>query len=553
MSPRRQPIHTGISLLFLLLLSYPLSLCASAQPSKAPAPFGTYRNPIMPADVSDLDAIRVGADFYAITSTFQYAPGIAILHSRDLVHWAIIGHVVADLTTLSPQLNWNTMARAGRGIWAGSIRLQQGRFVVVFGTPDEGIFTSSSPDITGPWTPPQRLLSGAGWDDPCPFWDDDGQAYLVATRFAPDPVSGTPYVVHLFRMNAAGDAIDLASDQRLHHSRGSEANKLYKIHGQYFHFFSEVHREGRVPMMERASSLAGPWTVRQLMHVNSAVDKEPNQGGFVELADGRWYFVTHQGTGDWEGRAGVLLPVTWVSGWPVPGRVGPDGIGNMLWSAPAPLPQSGTTALVTTDDFSGHQLKPQWEWNYQPRPGSWSLHKAPSALRLEAGSLLRPTDFRTAANVLTQRALRTSNNMVTAKLFLAGMRDGQHAGLGHYAGTAAALEITQTSGVRQLTLVRDGKESAGPRITGDLLWLRSTWGLDGQSHFAFSVDGLHFQVVGEAYLLSWGDYRGDRVALFTFNNTAAQGFIDILSFRYDAAEPLATSNSGGNQPETAIP
>ena len=83
---------------------------------------GTFRNPILPADYSDIDAIGVGQDYYAISSTFQYSPGMVILHSRDLVNWRIVGHAVGDLTQISPEMNWDRMSRTGRGVWAGSLR-----------------------------------------------------------------------------------------------------------------------------------------------------------------------------------------------------------------------------------------------------------------------------------------------------------------------------------------------------------------------------------------------------------------------------------------------
>lgn len=517
-----------------LLLTVPM-FAASAQVPVPSATPGTYTNPVMPADVSDLDAIRVGADFYAISSTFQYSPGMAILHSRDLVHWAIVSHVVDDVSAISPQMNWDTMERAGRGIWAGAIRFHQGHFYVYFGTPDEGILMSSAPIITGPWTPVRRVLADSGWDDPCPFWDDDGRAYLVVTRYKADPTTGKAYNIHLFQMNAAGDSVESASDAIIHQSRGSEANKLYKIKGTYFHFFSEVQPEGRVPMMERAASLKGPWEIHQLMHVNRRLDKEPNQGGLVQLEDGRWYFVTHQGTGDWEGRAGVLLPVTWIAGWPIPGSIGKDGIGTMLWTADAPLPQVSSAGLVASDNFTEHALKPQWEWDYQPRQGSWSLERKPAALRLQAYGLLHPDDLRTAPNVVTQRALRTQNNVVTVKLSLNGMADGQHAGLAHFAQTCAEIEIVQASGVRRLYLVDGGVTTDGPILRGSILWLRSRWGSDGQSQFSYSEDGTVFTPIGNLYQLTWGHYRGDRVALFTFNNVQRKGFVDVLSFMYDYA------------------
>src|SRR4051812_43860422 len=83
---------------------------------------GTYRNPVLPGDYSDLDCIRVDSDYYAISSTFQYSPGMIVLRSRDMVNWRIIGHVISDVTQISPEMNWDRMNRYGKGVWAGSLR-----------------------------------------------------------------------------------------------------------------------------------------------------------------------------------------------------------------------------------------------------------------------------------------------------------------------------------------------------------------------------------------------------------------------------------------------
>jgi len=75
---------------------------------------GRYRNPVLPADYSDLDAIRVGDDYYAISSTFQFSPGMAVLHSRDLVNWETVGHAVSDLTRgviLRRLMGWSSEPR----------------------------------------------------------------------------------------------------------------------------------------------------------------------------------------------------------------------------------------------------------------------------------------------------------------------------------------------------------------------------------------------------------------------------------------------------------
>ena len=154
-------------------------------------------------------------------------PG-CVLHSTDLVNWQIVGHVVSDLTVLDPELGWNRMDRDGRGIWAGSIRYHNGRFWIYFGTPDGGIYMASANRAEGPWNSPRTVIASGGWDDPCPFWDDDGKGYLVTTRFSAD-ADGQKYRIHMFSMTMANDGVVEGTDRILHQSRGSEANKFTPI------------------------------------------------------------------------------------------------------------------------------------------------------------------------------------------------------------------------------------------------------------------------------------------------------------------------------------
>ena len=246
---------------------------------------GTYHNPILPGDYSDIDAIRVGDDFYAVSSTFQFSPGLTVLHSRDLVNWAILWHVISDISVLAPRLNWDVMDAYGRGIWAPALRRHDGRFWVYFCTPDEGCFVCTTTEAAGPWELPVQMFAAAGWDDCCPFWDDD-KGYLVVNHFADG------YKIYLFDLAPDSRSLVPNSGRVIHQSKGSEASKLFKHDGMIYHFFSEVRDEGRVPMMARAFHIDRPYEEQQLMHVDIPVDKEPNQGGLIELPDGRWYFVT---------------------------------------------------------------------------------------------------------------------------------------------------------------------------------------------------------------------------------------------------------------------
>lgn len=210
---------------------------------------------------------------------------MVIIHSKDLVNWTIKGHVVSDLRQISEEMNWTRMNRYGRGIWAGAIRYYQGKFYVYFGTPDEGYFMSTATDPAGPWEPLHCVKAEKGWDDCCPFFDDDGQLYFVGTHFA------DKYKTYLYRMTPDGKTLIENSKILINEGYGREASKLYKINGTYYHFFSEVKNGGRYIMMQRSSSITGPYLERkQLSHVQREYN-EPNQGGLVEGPDRKWYFL----------------------------------------------------------------------------------------------------------------------------------------------------------------------------------------------------------------------------------------------------------------------
>ena len=499
---------------------------------------GTYVNPLIPADYSDIDAIRVGKDYYAISSTFQFSPGVIILHSKDLLNWNIMGHVVSNLNQISPELNWNKMNRYGKGIWAGSIRYHKGKFWVYFGTPDEGFFMSTAKKATGPWQPLQQVMKAKGWDDCCPFWDDNGKAYFIATHFADN------YKIHLFRMSADGKQIFMKSDSVIHQSQGSEANKLYKINGYYYHFFSEVKEEGRVAMIERSKNIYGPYETRQLNHVNPSIDKEPNQGGLIELASGNWWFLTHQGTGSWEGRAMCLLPVTFINDWPIIGKVGTDTIGNMVWTFKNPVSISVITPLQKDDEFNLPFLSPHWEWNYQPRNENWSLTERKGYLRLHAfipasnaNSAEKRKLFYSAGNTLTQRSMRTAKSRVTIKIDVAGMVNGEYGGLCHFSDVYTTIGIKQNNGIRTLFYDNNGKEKEGAQIRQTVVWLQSTWDWQGKNNYAYSLDGKIFTAFGDVSQLTWGFYRGDRISIYNYNKIQDNGFVDVDWFHYRFANP----------------
>lgn len=488
----------------------------------------TYCNPVIPSDYSDIDCIKVGADYYAISSTFQFSPGMTILHSKDLVNWQICGHAVEDLTQISRELNWDKMNRYGRGVWAGTIRYHNNRFYIYFGTPDEGYFMTSASRPEGPWEPLHPILPESGWDDCSVLWDEDGNGCFVGTHFADQ------YKTYLFKLSADGKAIDRSSAVLVNSGSGREASKLIKVKDWYYLVFSE-HKNGigRYVMAKRSKKLFGPYREEKQLALVSREAMEPNQGGIVPGENGKWYFLTHHGTGDWSGRIVSLLPVTWMDGWPLIGKVLPEGIGTMEWQGKMPFVNRGNHfRIARSDDFDAVSLSGQWQWNYQPRREMYSLKERPGWLRLKAYIPLRKDDLMTAGNTLTQRCFRTSGNEVTVKMDLSNMADGQKSGLCHFSKEHAAIGIAQEGNVKRLEYRKNGRKISGTELPGPHIWLRSVWGLDGLSQFSYSLDGDHYMSFGEPYQLTWGYYRGDRLGVYSFNDNAESGFVDIDYFHY---------------------
>lgn len=506
-------------------------------------PDGTYRNPIIPTDYSDLDCIRVGDEYYAISSTMQYSPGMTILHSRDLVNWDIAGNAVADLSQISEGMTWKSMDRYGRGIWAGSLRHHDGRFYLFFGTPDEGFFMTSAAQAEGPWEPLTPLLQERGWDDCSAIWDERGKAWFIGTHF------GDGYKTYLFPMSKDARSINRKKARLVNEGHGREASKLLYHDGYYYIVFSE-HRDGigRYVMARRDRKMTGSFTEERQLLLPCREANEPNQGGIVLGKDGQWYFLTHHGSGDWSGRIMSLLPVKWVDGWPMMGDRTAGELGTMVWQAPMPtapnsqpstlssnlrtFPSGSPEGHLDREDFTSPTLGPQWQWNYEPRADKYSLTERPGWLRLHAFRPLEQDKFLKVGNTLTQRSLRTAYNEVILCMDISAMADGQHAGLCHFADHSGCLGVTHEGGKTYLERRTDNHSRQITEITTTLLYLRSTWGLDGLSHFAFSTDGVQYEF-GGAYRLSWGYYRGDRIGIYCYNDEGERGYVDIDFLTYE--------------------
>jgi hypothetical protein len=304
--------------------------------------------------------------------------------------------------------------------------------------------------------------------------------------------------------------------------------------------------------MMRSKNICGPYEKKEILHgTTSNHQREPNQGALVQSSDGSWWFFTHQGRGGFfDGRPTSLLPVKWIDGWPIPGMVDASGAGNMIWSYKKPIDGFPITVPQSSDTFDSATLSPQWEWNYQPRAEKWSLTERPGWLRLKAfkpiGSAkakkpgdVAPDPFYKAGNTLTQRVMGYSGGTVVAKFDVSNMADGQCGGLALFHGKCARLGAVQSDGVRSIEFNVDGQITAGPQLKQADLWVRAV--IDDQPKpmvkFAYSLDGKQFTDIGSQFQLEWANYRGSRIARYSYNTAADAGQFDVDFLTYDYPGP----------------
>ncbi|WP_061284324.1 glycoside hydrolase 43 family protein [Kluyvera cryocrescens] len=330
-----------------------------------------YQNPILCADYSDPDIVRVGDDFFMVSSSFNHMPALPILHSTDLVSWKIINHVFNAL----PLAGFHEY-QPGKGVWAPSIRWHDNKLWVFFSTPDEGIFMCHTDDPWGAWSEPHCLQVAKGWIDPCPFWDDNGEAWLVHA-FAHSR-SGIKHKLQLFSMSPDGK--QLQGEGRIIYDGSCdqptlEGPKVYKRGGWYYIFAPAGGVETGWETVLRAKSMQGPWEVKNVLFQGNTPVNGPHQGGWVELDDGECWFVHFQDAHLY-GRIVHLQPMCWGDdGWPRIGEpLGENGEGQPVMRGPRPvsLPASPREKPQTSDDFANGKPGLQWQWQANPNP-EWLL------------------------------------------------------------------------------------------------------------------------------------------------------------------------------------
>jgi beta-xylosidase len=500
---------------------------------------GTYKNPVINADYSDPDAIRVGDNFYMIASSFNAMPGLPIMQSKDLVNWTIIGHVLQR----QPPFDHFSTPQHGNGVWAPSIRYHNNEFYIYYPDPDYGIYLTMAKDILGPWSDPILVEAGKGLIDPCPLWDDDGKVYLVHA-FAGSR-AGIKSIIVVKKMNAEGtktiDAGRLVYDGH-DIDPTIEGPKFYKRKGYYYIFAPAGGVSTGWQLALRSKNIYGPYERKIVMDQGRTSVNGPHQGAWVTTSTGEDWFLHFQDKGAY-GRVVHLQPMKWINDWPVIGS-DTDGDGKGEPVLQYKKPGVGKNWMVTTpaesDEFE-NGIGLQWQWQANPKP-YWAI-VSEGALRLYSYQVPDSArNFWEVPNLLLQK-FPAEKFTATTKLEFKPTVDGERTGLIVMGTDYANLSLEKKpDGIylfyHECKNADKGTSETAAMITkleNKNIWLRITVSPAAQCRFSYSLDGEKFIDAGDVFVAKPGRWIGAKMGIFCTrqSKTNDSGFGEFEWFRVD--------------------
>jgi beta-xylosidase len=536
----------AMAVLIFALSSHPAPQTASAPPVwVSDLGDGRYRNPILYADYSDPDAIRMGDYYYMTSSSFSHFPGLPILHSKDLVNWTIIGHAAQSY----PYPEY-LQSQHGTAIWAPALRYHNGEFLIYFGDPDRGVFMTKTRNPAGPWEPLRLIRKVTGWIDPCPLWDDDGKAYLVHA-WANSRV-GVKSILAVNRMNTEGteildDGIVVFVGHFNHPT--IEGPKFYKRKGYYYIFAPAGGVKPGWQTVLRSRKIFGPYEDRKVLEQGATNVNGPHQGAWVDTGRGEDWFLHFQDRYAY-GRIVHLQPMRWQDDWPVIGvDQDKNGIGEPVQAFRKP--DVGKTFPITgpqtSDEFAGPTAGLQWQWQANFNREWMSLEARRGWLRLFAQPRKGMNLWSTPSLMLQK--FPAPAFQATARLDCSSLPLNATAGLLLFGSDTSHLDATRTeSGYRitqQLCLNADkgtaeeAIESA--TVPGSELYLRVSVNPEDEKEvvpkvmcvFSYSTNGKLYLPLGKRFQAREGQWVGAKVGIFAISERP--GYVDVDWFR---VEPL---------------
>lgn len=486
---------------------------------------GTFQNPVLFADYSDPDVIRVGDTFYMTASSFNYIPGLPILTSKDLVNWKLANYALDRIDYEAYDI-----PQHAKGVWAPAIRYHNGEFYIYYGMPDEGFFMVKTKDPLGKWEKPVLVLEGKGLIDSCPFWDDDGKAYLIH-GYAKSRIGFKSYL-GIFPMSEDGTKA-IGEDHILYNGVETqptiEGPKVYKRNGYYYIFAPAGGVKTGWQTVLRSQNIYGPYEEKIVMHQGESTINGPHQGGLVDTENGDEWFLHFQDRGLY-GRIVHMQPVCWKNDWPVIGiHEDEEGCGEpcMIYEKPHTGTQEEVCYLEASDEFEKSRLGLQWQWLGNAKEEFYSLNNG-KGLRLFC---LNPSGKKDPvlwenANVLTQKIVCPYFKALT-KCRLSGLLEKEQTGLVMMGGFYAYLGVRVVDGEKILvyteSMNKDGRMCEETERLEVLLkeqneiylQLRMEEGESGPKFYMdYSLDGEQFVNVETDFMPSDHTWVGAKIGLF---------------------------------------
>lgn len=503
---------------------------------------GTYKNPVLHADYSDPDAIRVGDDYYLTASSFNCVPGLPILHSKDLVNWRLISYALKKQVPLDVF----SIPQHGKGVWAPAIRYHNNEFYIYYPDPDFGIYMIKTKDPAKDWSDPVLVLAGKGYIDPCPLWDDDGNSYLIIGWAGSR--AGINSMLTIFRMNAAGTKV---TDDGRHVYDGHgidptvEGPKLYKRNGYYYIFAPAGGVATGWQLALRSKNIYGPYERKVVMSQGATTINGPHQGAWVDTKSGEQWFLHFQDKGPY-GRVVHLQPMTWKDNWPVIGT-DKDGDGNgepvLEYKKPAVGKMYPIATPPESDEFNGDTLGLQWQWQANPQLQWSALMRGTNQLRLFAWPD-SAKNLWAAPNLLLQKFPAPSFTATARITFTvdSNAADNKKAGLLIMGSDYAYISITRgKDGYYISQVICKDANNRGIEETVQQIPLQSATvvvrakvtGPNASCTFSFSEDGTNFKNIGREFIAKEGRWIGAKLGLFCTGKTGGRigGYADVDWFR----------------------
>ena len=528
---------------------------------------GTYTNPVINADYSDPD-VCVGAsgeDYYMTASSFQCTPGLPILHSKDLVNWAIINYALDNLYEGDAKLleHFST-PQHGAGVWAPSIRYHNGWYYIYWGDPDYGVYMVKTQNPAGKWENPVCVIKGQGYIDTTPLWDDDGRCYLV-NGWA-NSRSKYASVLTVREMSADGTRPIgqpvIVFDGNGTANRTCEGPKFYKRDGWYWIMCPAGGVPDGFQLAMRSKSPYGPYEHKIVLSQGKTNINGPHQGGWVHTKYGEDWFLHFQDKEAY-GRVVHLNPVDWSTGWPIMGKKGEP---VTTYRKPK-TSDAHIVNPVESDEFNSPIIGKQWQWqaNYDEKFG---VPTAFGTMRIYTYKLSDNwKNFWEVPNMLLQKT-PADEFMATAKLRFTSKADGQMGGLIMMGHNYQALVVKRVGKVFQLLILTcqdadrgkpqqeeliatlkptaEDKTDYKPGIHEDIyLRLKVSNAEAGVAHggqplvnFAWSQDGKKFKDCGQQYTMKQGKWIGAKFGFIAVetNPKVDRGWVDADWIRISPQE-----------------